>query len=387
MPVELFIALRYLAASRKRAHVAAVSAISVAGLALGVAALIVSLALLTGFQDKIRERLARETPHLRVTCARGEFFAEPRVVGSALSRYPEVRSVLPLIDGRGWISDSSGRTVLPVRFQARGDGPAQGFTVLSSAVSGQLGAGSGSELRLISARTTLSPLGPLPSVLPLRVERVSREAGADRGPEVTIALSDGEALVSEPDAVSSFEIRLRSADEAQRVGRAMAGELSGIASVRTWKELNIGLTFALKMEKILIFVTVSLIVLVASLNVVSDLSLLVVEKRRDLGVLATLGAGGERLSRIYWWLAAAIGILGTSIGAAAGALLSALFDRYGLIPLPPDVYLLSHVPFALHARDLALVLVFSLATVAVAAAFPAVTASRVGPSEALRLSR
>ena len=383
----MFIALRYLAASRKNAHVAAVSAISVAGLALGVAALVVSLALLTGFQDKIRERLAKTTPHLRVSPARGEFFDDPSAVAAALARDARVLSVSPLVEGRGWLSDPRGRTTLPVRFQARKDGPAPGYAILSSAVSGQLGAGSGSPLRLVSGKTTLSPLGPVPSILPVRVERVSREAGADRGPEVTIALSDGEALVSEPGAISSFEVRLKSAEEAQAAGRSIGRELSGSAVVKTWSQLNTGLNFALRMEKALIFVTVSLIVLVASLNVVSDLSLLVVEKRRDLGILATLGAGGERLSKIYWWLAAAIGLLGTLSGAAAGALLSSVLDRYGLVPLPSDVYLLDHVPFALHARDLASILLFSLAAVAGAAVFPALSASRVGPAEALRLSR
>ncbi len=120
---------------------------------------------------------------------------------------------------------------------------------------------------------------------------------------------------------------------------------------------------------------------------VSDLALLVVEKRRDLGVLATLGAAGASLSRIYWWLGGAIGSLGTLLGVGAGAGLSWALDRYGLVPLPADVYLLSHVPFALHAKDLALVVAFSLATAAAASFFPAKAAARTGPAESLRLSR
>jgi lipoprotein-releasing system permease protein len=123
------------------------------------------------------------------------------------------------------------------------------------------------------------------------------------------------------------------------------------------------------------------------LNVVADLALLVVDKRRDLGVLSTLGLPGSSLSKVYWWLGGAIGGAGTAIGATAGAGLSWALDRFALVPLPSDVYLMSHVPFALHARDLLLVVLFSLSAAMAAAILPARSAGRVGPAEALGLSR
>lgn len=388
MPLPLAIALRYLAASRRRAHVAVISLISIFGLALGVAALIISLALLTGFQDKIRGGLAARTPHLLVLPARGNFFSVPAAVRGTLAGNPDVRSVRADVTGRGWISDRQARTTLPVSYRAVEGSPASpGQIRISASVAGQIGLGKGSRALIASGRTVLSPLGPVPVVLPVAVAGVLKGGPAVNASEVELSLDDARLLASSSTAVSAFEVRLASAQEAPAVAHDLAPRLPPETVVRTWREMNVGLSFALKMEKALIFVTVFLIVLVACLNVVSDLSLLVVEKRRDLGILSTLGADPRSLSRIYWWLGAMIGTLGTATGAAAGILISWSANRYKLVPLPQDVYLMSHVPFALHARDMVLVLLFSLAAAMAAAILPARSAARVGPAEALGLSR
>ena len=380
--------MRYLSASRKRAHVAFISAITVGGLAVGVAALVVSLSLLTGFQDKIRERLARNTPHLLLVPARGALFDDPGPVLKAVAAEPEVVSVDQVLEGRGWLADPRARAVLPARYRAAAEaGPPEGAIDLSSSFAGQLGSGPGGSVDLFAARTVLSPLGPVPASARLRVRQTRRASMTEGAPDAEISLEDARRLQGTPHGASGVEARLRDADRAGEVAARLSSSLRGTASVRTWKDLNTGLTFALRLEKVLIFVTVFLVVLVASLNVVSDLSLLVVEKRRDLGVLSTLGAPPASLSRITGWLALSIGAAGTLAGSAAGAAVSWALDRYELVPLPADVYLMAHVPFALHPRDLALVAGFSLAAALGAAALPARSAARVGPAEALRLSQ
>ncbi|HET9793599.1 MAG TPA: FtsX-like permease family protein [Thermoanaerobaculia bacterium] len=386
MPLELSIAWRYLAASRKRAHVAVVSAIALGGLAVGVAALVLSIALLTGFQDRIRERLSRDTPHLLVVPARGVSLSGAGSLEKAIAGNPEVSSVSPFVDGRGWITDPGSRSALPVRFRSSRS-VAEGEVAVAAAVAGQIGTGRGGEVRLVANRTELSPLGPIPVSLSLRVAAVSNVPPSAAIPEIALSLADARTLAGEAANVSGLAVKLVSASRAEAVRSALAPRLGPDVRVRTWAESNPGLTFALRLEKILIFVTVFLIVVVASLNVVSDLALLVVEKRRDLGVLATLGAPGTSLSRIYWWLGASIGGAGTLAGAAGGAAAAWALDRFALVPLPADVYLMSHVPFALHPRDLALVVAFSLSAALAAAALPARSAGRVGPAEALRLSR
>ncbi len=388
MPFELSIALRYLASSRRRAHVAFISAIAVGGLVVGVGALILSISLLTGFQDRIRERLARQTPHLLVLPARGALFEDPGAVVRALESRPEVLQASPMLEGRGWVADTLARAALPLRFRASADaGPPEGMIDFSSALAGQIGAGPGAEVDVFSARTVLSPLGPVPVSARLKVRRLLRTGMNDNAPDAEIAMADARLLLGTPSGASGVEARLRDPDRAEEVAARIGRRLGGTAAVRTWREQNAGLNFALKMEKVLIFVTVFLIVLVASLGVVSDLALLVVEKRRDLGVLSTLGASPASLARIVGWLAAAIGSAGTLLGAAAGTGVSWLLERFAVVPLPSDVFLMSHVPFAVHPRDVALAVGFSLAAVFAAAVLPARSAARVGPAEAIRLSR
>ena len=157
--------------------------------------------------------------------------------------------------------------------------------------------------------------------------------------------------------------------------------------MRTWRELNAPLAFALRLEKAVIFVTVALVILVAALNIVSNIALTVVEKKRDLGVFTSMGAPPGSLLRIYLTLGAVIGLVGTGAGILFGVGLSIALDRFRLVPLPSDVYLLSHVPFAVHPAEVAAVATFALATALLAAVLPARAAARLAPGEAIRLSR
>jgi lipoprotein-releasing system permease protein len=386
MPLELSIALRYLAASRKRAHVAVLSAISIGGLAVGVAALVLSISLLTGFQDRIRDRLSRSTPHLLIVPAAGVFLDDPARSAAAIARDRRVASSDRFVEGRAWVTDAASRTALPVRFRSDPSvGP--GEIRLSSAIAGQIGAGRGATVRIVANRTILSPLGAVPLAFPARVAAISEGTASPGVPEAALSLGDARDVAGAGEAISGFAVRLRSPSEAEAVRADLARTSGGSTRILTWMEVNPGLNFALRLEKVLIFVTVFLVVVVAALNVVADLALLVVDKRRDLGVLSTLGLPGSSLSKVYWWLGGTIGVLGTLTGAAVGATLSWALDRFAMVPLPADVYLMTHVPFALHPRDLALVVVFSLAAAIAAAILPARSAGRVGPAEALGLSR
>src|ERR1700693_1797917 len=161
MSYEVFIALRYLSASRKRAHVALISTISVLGLAVGVAALVISLALLSGFQDRIRAQMAIRSPHVVVSPERGDKLTDPQRVRQVLAGLPGVVSVEPLVEGRGWLSVASGRTPVPARYRNVSEGPLRlsGDGVpparVSAAAASRLGAENGSLLRILSWRTRL----------------------------------------------------------------------------------------------------------------------------------------------------------------------------------------------------------------------------------------
>ncbi|HEY7863993.1 MAG TPA: FtsX-like permease family protein [Thermoanaerobaculia bacterium] len=386
-----FVALRYLVSSRKRAHVALISTISVAGLAVGVAALVISISLLSGFQDHIRREMAQRGPHVAVLPARGDRLADPVAVRAALKALPGVLSVEPVVEGRAWLSDEGGTHATPVRWRNAASSPttpaadALPPVGLARSSAGRIGAGVGSVLRVTSQRTRLSPIGPIPISVLVRVAALT-SGGSDGAPDLEVPEETARVLAGSRDAVRAIEARLadpsRAVDAAARAAAALPGY-----RIETWRDRNAALSFALRLEKVVIFATVFLVILVAALNVVSNVALLVVEKKRDLGVLTSLGAPPEMLARIYLVLGAVIGALGTGAGLALGVVAAWALDRFRLVPLPGDVYVLSHVPFALHGPELVLIAGFSLATAMAAALLPSRAARRIAPGEAIRLSR
>ena len=394
MSFETSIALRYLAASRRRAHVALISTISMLGLAVGVAALVISLSLLSGFQDRIRAQMAQRTPHLRVSAARGAVLPDPDRVRQALSSLAGVADVEPAIEGRGWASGSGVEATLPVRFRNASAGELPETTEgdppparVSAAVATRTRSADGDLLRLTSARTRLSPVGPIPVAIVFRVAAVRHVAALEKSPDVEVPEDAARLLSGVSTGARAFEAHLRDPNRAETAARGVALLLGPGYRVETWRQLNAPLSFALRLEKSVIFATVALVILVAALNIVSNIALTVVEKKRDLGVLTSLGATPGSLARIYLTLGAIIGALGTGLGLIVGVSASLLLDRYEVVRLPSDVYLLTHVPFAVHPREVALVAAFALATAVAAAVLPARAAARLAPGEAVRLSR
>jgi lipoprotein-releasing system permease protein len=389
MRFETSVALRYLAASRRRAHVALIATISVAGLAVGVAALVVSLALLSGFQDRIRRQMMDRTAHLRVSPARGARLADPGRVRDALARLPGILRTAPAIEGRAWASDLEGAGgPLPVRFRSASDAPpAAGEARITGAVAARLRTGPGGEIRLTSSRTRLSPIGPIPVAAIVKVGEVMRGSALDRPGDIQVSEATARLLADAPTGAGAYEARLADPSSAEAAAGQVARALGPEYRVETWRELNGPLAFALRLEKSVIFLTVALVILVAALNIVANIALTVVEKKRDLGVLLSLGATPGSLERIYMTLGAAIGAIGTLAGLAFGVGLSVALDRFRLVPLPSDVYMLSHVPFAVHPGEVAAIAAFAFATALAAAVLPARSAARLAPGEAIRLSR
>jgi len=395
MKFESFVAFRYLSASRRRAHVALISTISVAGLAVGVAALVISLSLLSGFQDRIRAQMADRTPHLRISPVRGDRLGDPARVRRVVESLPGVRSVSAVLDGRGWLADGAGRRMAPVRYRNAPDGsldsvPAASFPParIGSATAARIEAEPGSPVRLISSRQTLSPIGPIPVSVVVRVAEIRRSATLEKASDVEVPEEVARRLTGlSGDSARAFEARLSDPKDADRAAAWLASRLSPAERVETWRDLNAPLSFALRLEKAVIFATVALVIVVAALNIVSNIALLVVEKKRDLGVLTSMGAPPRSLARIYLTLGAAIGALGTGGGVLVGVVASVLLDRFHAVPLPGDVYLLSHVPFAVHPLEVLAISVFAFATAVGAALLPARAAARLAPGEAVRLSR
>jgi lipoprotein-releasing system permease protein len=385
---ETSVALRYLATSRHRAHVALIATISIVGLAVGVAALVVSLALLSGFQDRIRRQMTERTAHLRVAPAQGTALPDPDRVRRVLASLPGVVAVMPSIEGRGWASDAEGTVALPVRYRnGEPDRSGSPEARITAALAARLHVDVDEPLRLTSSRFRLSPIGPIPIVVLLRVAEVRRASALEKSAEIEVSEATARLLSGVSGGAGAYEARLAEPLRAPAAAAAAREALGSSYRVDTWRERNAPLAFALRLEKLVIFVTVALVVVVAALNIVSNIALTVVEKKRDLGVFIAMGARPASLERIYLTLGAIIGVAGTSAGVAFGAVLSLALDRFALVPLPKDVYLISHVPFAIHFAEVAAVAAFALLTALAAAVLPARAAARLAPGEAIRLSR
>ena len=388
MRFETFVALRYLVTSRRRAHVALIATISVVGLAVGVAALIVSLALLSGFQDRIRKQMMERSAHLRVSPARGARLLDPSRVRGALAALPGVIDLAPSIEGRAWASDGEGvQAPVPVHYRNGARQVAEASARITGPLAARLRVQEGEAIRLTSTRTRLSPIGPIPVTAALTVSQVRRSSALDKPGEVEVSEATARLLSGIGEGAGAFEARLANPLEAAAAARAVERTLGPDYAVATWRELNAPLAFALRLEKTVIFLTVALVILVAALNIVSNIALTVVEKKRDLGVFMSLGASPASLQRIYLTLGAVIGLLGTAAGVLLGVGLSLALERFRLVPLPADVYMLSHVPFAVHPGEVAAIAAFALLTALAAAVLPARAAGRLAPGEAIRLSR
>jgi lipoprotein-releasing system permease protein len=297
--------------------------------------------------------------------------------------------VTPVIEGRGWVSDAAGTAAMPVRYRnAPGLDDADGPVArVNATVSLRVHSGEGQTIRLTSSRIRLSPIGPIPVAVEARVERVQFTGALDKTPEVEVSDATARTLTGKVSGADAYEARLADPQRAEEAASSVRSALGTAYRVQTWRELNAPLAFALRLEKAVIFVTVALVILVAALNIVSNIALTVVEKKRDLGVFTAMGSAPVSMERIYLTLGAVIGVIGTAAGVVVGVGLSLVLERYHLVPLPSQVYLVSHVPFAVYPGEVAAVAAFALATAIAAALLPARAAARLAPGEAIRLSR
>jgi lipoprotein-releasing system permease protein len=348
---------------------------------LGVAALVLSLALLSGFQDHVVGRLAEEAPHVLVTPSGRADFEAGEGVASRLASLPGVASVTPVVRGRGWLTVRG--QAIPVALAGR-EG-AEGIT-LDPSQARQLSALPGEDVTIVSSRTRLSPLGPVPVTASLQVARVAAAGTGRRQPEAIVPAGAARRLFGLAEGgATGFEVRLADPEEAAAVaGRAREVLGASSTATTTWREANRPLLLALRLERVVLFATVFLVVVVAGLNLAATSAVLAATRRGDAAVLTVLGATPRALARVFLLAGLFLGVAGTATGLLLGAAVAVVLDVTRAIPLPAQLFALAHVPFKPGARDLLSVGVFSLAWSFLSALVPARMAARVDVTEALR---
>lgn len=384
--VEL--ALRYLRSARRDAFTSFLSAVAAGGIGLGVAALIVALAALAGMQGVLREEILARTPSLAVTPSEGVDVLE---VERLLAREPEVESVQRVVEGRGWVLAAG--TALPVRLVGHQGAPprllpglaldAQPGLYLPDRLAARLGLTPGEITEIAAARPGLTPLGPRPRRLSMRLEGVYSTGRLDEDAVAALPFERAEHLLGRGRA-GRFLVFTRDLGGALALAPRLASSLPPGCRVETWRELNRPLFLALTLERTVLFAAVSLIVAVASLALFSDLQLVAATKRRELALLTAMGADEKLLRRAFLWLGAVLGGGAALAGGLLGGAVAWALGRWELIRLPPGLLVFESLPFALRAGDVAAVVGVTLVMTLACAAFAATRAARVVPAEALR---
>jgi lipoprotein-releasing system permease protein len=373
------------------------------GVFLGVAALVVAMALMTGFQQDLKAKLLGGIPHVTLTGLTPESL--PRVLDrlDGVRRLPTVRGAFPAVYGQGLLVSPYGslgvlikglppeaRPYVPVLNRLVG-GRWEGLTARDGIVVGRglaqrLGVWVGETVRLVIPDGVASPLGLFPRMPRVHVVAVFQSDMYEfDNTWVFMHIDLARRLFQPPGGASVVELMLEDVDQAPRVARQAAEQFRDAGVVtETWMEQNRALFAALQLEKWMLFVAITLIVVVASFNIVTHLALMVHEKRSRIAMMMAMGADGRAVQRVFLYQGLVLGLAGIVAGLIVGGTASFVLDHYRLIRLPAEVYFIPYLPFRLRWLDGLWIALVTTGIVTLSAWLPARQATRLRPAEILR---
>ncbi len=407
MPFELRVALRYLTARRKQAFISLISAVSVIGVTVGVMALMIALGLMTGLQAEIRSKILGATAHLSIFKSRSDGVDDYGPIVQKMRGLPGVVGAAPAVYSKALLSSSTGAspvtlkgivpeeetTVTELARQVQGGeltalrdtGADLAPVLLGRDLASTLAVGPGDVVTVTSPQGRLSPLGVLPRVSRLRVAGLVRTGLYEFDSAwAYIPLATAQRIFGESGRATLVEVRVEDLYRVRDYEPRILEALGDGYVITDWIETNESLFSALWLEKVAIGITIGLIVIVAALNIVATLVLMVMEKHKDIAILVSMGASRASMMRLFVLQGTLIGAVGTTVGSLLGWLACRVLDHYKLIQVPVDVYQVSYVPFTLLPQDALSVIVGSMLVCFLATIYPARTAARLDPAEALR---
>jgi lipoprotein-releasing system permease protein len=404
MPFELQVALRYLLAKRRQVFISVISLVSTLGVTVGVMALVIALALMTGLQGELKARILGSSAHVFVYKPAG--ITDYRAEVDKLRGVPGVIGAAPAVIGKAMISglsdnfvevkgiDASMEAGVTDLASSMVEGSLAGLTpandealpgiVIGKDLATDIGVKIGDTVRLLTPSGTLSPMGVMPRQRRFTVVGLFRMGLYQVDSLAAFVDLERGMLLTGTERVEHIELKVADVYDAPRIADRIDEEFGKDYVTQDWTDVNQQLYSALMLEKIGMGIGIGLIVAVAALNIVASLILLVMEKTRDIAILKTMGASSKSITLIFFLQGAIIGVIGTIVGAAAGATASYFLDRYRLISIPSDVYQVSYLPFTLVPADLAAVVVGAVVVCFVATLYPSRQAARLDPAQALR---
>ena len=442
MRFEFFIASRYLRAKRKQAVIGVITGLSIAGVAAGVASLVVALAVNNGFRQDLQDRLLGSTSHINLLRTLGDGMHDWRPLMERLQKQPHVIAVAPDIYEQVLISVGSRargavlKGIIPqderrvsdlldsVKEGSVGELEDQGLNnvsdqeskaadksvrstravedadsleavqerraamppiILGKQMADELGVKAGSPVMVTSPQGELTPFGLVPKYTRFRVAGIFDSGFYDYDSSWAFTrLSDAQRLFALGDVIQIVEFKIDDIYQAAAIGQQLEHAAGPGFMTTNWMQQNQPLFHALRLERLVTFITVGLIVFVAALNILISLTMMVMEKTRDIAVLMSMGTRRSQVRKVFIAQGALIGVVGTAIGLVLGYALAWVGGHYHLFPLAPEVYSIDYVPFAPRVIDGILVAIVAVGTSLVATIYPSWSAARILPAEALR---
>jgi len=410
MKFELFVALRYLMAKRKQTFISLITWISIGGVALGVTALIVVLAVMTGMQSELRDKILSTYSHIvilktgggmtdskqrldevkrhsNVQSASYYIYKDVLVSSRIRSKGAIIRGIDPAMEGTPtgmdkYIKYGSVKS-LSEKFND-GEFKRDGI-IIGDELAGSLGVNVGQIVTILSPKGRRTAMGIVPKVQKFYITALFHSGmyEYDSGMAL-ISLESAQRFFGMTQRVSGMEIKVNDIYTADATADELAKELGSPFYARDWMEMNRNLFIALKLEKVAIFIILALVVLVASFNIVSTMIMVVMEKGRDIAILKAMGATKKMIMKIFFLEGCIIGISGTLIGNLLGFILCVLLEKYQFIHLPADIYPASTLAVEMSVHDFVFVSASAVAITLLSAIYPAWNGSQVDPAEALR---
>ena len=416
MPYELFISWRYLKAKRKQAFIWWISVISIGGVAVGVTALIIVLAVMTGFKNDIRDKILGIMAHVLLQKPGANLeLNEFQGMIARLQNIPHVADISPYVNGQilmssaGNVSGVKLHGIDPERKIAVANleknlkegqidllqgkyanvesptGPEREGIIIGWELARILGVFTGDEVTLILPTGRMLPTGPVPKLKKFHVVGIFSSGFYEYDAGLAyISLTSAQRFFSIGQSISGLEIRLDQIEQAPSVVKAIKAQLAPSYSVQDWAEMNKSLFSAIGLEKLAMFLILALIVLVAAFNIISTLVMMVMEKHSDIATLKSMGATSGSIMKIFMFEGSVIGIIGTGIGTVLGVTVCWVMDTFQLFHLEGGTYYLNHLPFTVTGVDLVLVIVAAIGICFVSTLYPARQASRLDPVAVFR---
>jgi len=412
LPYEWLIGWRYTRAGRARnGFISFISGVSMLGIALGVAALIIVLSVMNGFQKEVRDRMLGVVSHIELLDLNGQGLNDVEGLMQRVQRHPEVVAAAPFVSQQALVArgeDMRGavvRGIDPAREPAVTDltlqlpaavraalQPGSFDIVLGGELARTLGVNVGDRVTLIAPGGQVTPAGVVPRLKQLTVVGIFDSGHYEYDATLALLHIDDAQRIFRLEAPSGVRLKITDAQQARRVAAELAMQLPPDVLVRDWTQQNRNWFAAVQVEKRMMFIILTLIVAVAAFNLVTTLVMTVTDKRADIAILRTLGASPASIMGIFVVQGATVGVLGTLLGLALG--LSVAFHIDVIVPaieralhtsfLPRDIYLISQMPSDPQAADIWPVTLISLLLAFAATLYPSWRASRVHPAEALR---